>query len=130
MTTGRWDGVQGWGTARVVPHLDGQTMCRTTVIAREGPKNGSRHDQAPLLDLRPKPGFGALMATALNLRESGFSNKFSDFYIPVKSTQVLLSRPLERTKGGVPSKNSSDLSSGRRPMSETNEFLEGTPISF
>lgn len=62
MTTGRWDGVQGWGTARVVPHLDGQTMRRTTVVAREGPKNGGRHEQAPMLDLRPKPKFGALMA--------------------------------------------------------------------
>ena len=44
----------------------------------------------------------------------------------VSSTKVQLSRELR----GVPSKNSSDLSSGRRPMSKTDEFLEGTPISF
>ena len=44
----------------------------------------------------------------------------------VSNPKVRLSRELV----GTPSKNSADLNSGRRPMSETDEFFEGTPTSF
>ena len=51
--------MQGWGGAKALPCLDGKSMRLTDVVAREEREKGGCPWAAFLLDLRPKPRFGA-----------------------------------------------------------------------